>query len=384
MLRSFDNQFLSSDFPSVLDADLIANNGYDNSCGLFFDRIPQATGYFTQLAGSTTAPLPDLDSFLDQHFCQEGDRAILRLGEYVNGAFHGPHFVLVTGKGSNDWDVFDPGWKNVSPSGASSSLQGHYTGFTTFTNDLTLCPSPQPPCVAKFRQFSLDEVRLFATSAIANSGSFSVNALSPVELLVVDSQGRRLGSQGGVDIFEIPKGSYFRDFPLSDDVGAGTGPGDPSGRKTAYIAFPQSGTYLVEAAGTALGTYMLDFRSVASDGSVQESILSGVTNVGATTTYRATYSPTPGSSLGLGRVSTFQTTLADINNSLQLGLIDNGGIANSLSQKIDAAQSAAGPARNNILNAFKKEVNAQTGKHITGIAPQVLLQDAASLISQNP
>jgi hypothetical protein len=64
--------------------------------------------------------------------------------------------------------------------------------------------------------------------------------------------------------------------------------------------------------------------------------------------------------------------------------VDNKGIANSLSQKIEAAQKATWVARNNILNAFKNEVNAQSSKHITGIAPQVLLQDADSLISQNP
>jgi hypothetical protein len=82
-------------------------------------------------------------------------------------------------------------------------------------------------------------------------------------------------------------------------------------------------------------------------------------------------------------MASFQSTLADISNSLQLGLIDNQGIANSLSQKIQAAQAAIGPARNNILKAFENDVNAQTGKHVNGIAPQVLLQDADSLISQN-
>ena len=82
------------------------------------------------------------------------------------------------------------------------------------------------------------------------------------------------------------------------------------------------------------------------------------------------------------QVATFQSTLADINNSLKLGLIDNGGIANSLSHKIQAAENASGPARNNVLNAFKNEVNAQSDKHITGIAPQVLLADANSLRGQ--
>jgi len=86
--------------------------------------------------------------------------------------------------------------------------------------------------------------------------------------------------------------------------------------------------------------------------------------------------------------ATFQSTLADINNSLQLGLIDNQGIANSLSQKIQAAADAAArgqtEASKNILMAFKNEVSAQRSKHISDPAAQVLLEDADSLLSQNP
>jgi hypothetical protein len=81
-------------------------------------------------------------------------------------------------------------------------------------------------------------------------------------------------------------------------------------------------------------------------------------------------------------IVTLQSTVADINTSLELGLIDNGGIANSLAQKVGAAQQTTGPARANILNAFENEINAQSGKHILGVAVQVLLQDAAALLKQ--
>jgi N-acetylneuraminic acid mutarotase len=81
----------------------------------------------------------------------------------------------------------------------------------------------------------------------------------------------------------------------------------------------------------------------------------------------------------LSQYVTFQSTLKDINDSLQLGLIDNHGVANSLSSKIQAAQAQTGNARNNILNAFINEVNAQAGKHITVVTVQVLLADASAL-----
>jgi hypothetical protein len=85
-------------------------------------------------------------------------------------------------------------------------------------------------------------------------------------------------------------------------------------------------------------------------------------------------------------LATFQSTLADIANSLGLGLIDNAGIANALTSKVDAAQSAAAKGDNqtavNILKAFQNQVNAQTGKHVNGIAPQVLNEDASSIALQ--
>lgn len=83
-------------------------------------------------------------------------------------------------------------------------------------------------------------------------------------------------------------------------------------------------------------------------------------------------------------VATLATTLSDIANSLQRHWIDNAGIANCLSQKIQAAQNAAAPERNNILNAFKNEVNAQAGKHLANAGVHVLLQDVDSLLNQNP
>ena len=85
-------------------------------------------------------------------------------------------------------------------------------------------------------------------------------------------------------------------------------------------------------------------------------------------------------------VATFQSTLDDISKTLALGWIDNKGIAKALSSNINAASNAAAggdkkTAENN-LNAFIDQVNTQTGKHISGVAPQVLLADANYLLGQ--
>jgi len=70
-----------------------------------------------------------------------------------------------------------------------------------------------------------------------------------------------------------------------------------------------------------------------------------------------------------------------VDELLAAGMIDNAGIANSLTSKSDAAASQAARgntnAARNQLNAFINELNAQAGKHLTQQAYQLL--DAAAL-----
>jgi hypothetical protein len=115
----------------------------------------------------------------------------------------------------------------------------------------------------------------------------------------MDFQGRLLGhnEETGSDVFEIPEGSYLRDFPLADDEGTRPSVGDPTGIKTAYVPFPQDGSYLVEATGTAPGTYTLDVRGVGHDGSTRTITVFGVTDDGFTSSYEVVYSSLGGSPL---------------------------------------------------------------------------------------
>ncbi len=83
---------------------------------------------------------------------------------------------------------------------------------------------------------------------------------------------------------------------------------------------------------------------------------------------------------------TFEGTLDDIRYMLVLDLIDSKGMAKVLSSKITAASKAAAggdkQTAEGFLKGFIKEVNAQTGKHISGAAPQLLLTDATRLLDQ--
>ena len=108
--------------------------------------------------------------------------------------------------------------------------------------------------------------------------------------------------------------------------------------------------------------------------------------VGAASTDQLGYSPASESSGIATAIATFQGALDDIRYMLTLGLIDSKGVAKALSSRISAASNAAagGDKRTaeDFLNAFISQVHAQTGKHISGAAPQLLLTDATILLGQ--
>jgi len=183
---------------------------------------------------------------------------------------------------------------------------------------------------------------------------------------------------------ELPNSSHGEDR-IDDDETGEIGPTN----RSVDIFQPEAGSYSVLVSGLKLGTFALTVIPFAQDNSPQPRLsLPGIAGPGSTSTFQIQYSPAPGASVTTVRLAMFESTVGDISNSLQLDLIDNRGIANSLSQKLNAAASAAAQGdsqtASNILRAFQAEVNAQNGKHITGIALQVLLEDADSLIAQMP
>ena len=227
--------------------------------------------------------------FLQKHL---GDRVILQLCFTQDGSTclfdrngnREDHFVAALGpNGDDDWLVLDPGWQN-----ASFSLKVHELGFAV---------TPKNGGTKNVR-FKVVGARVYEKTT--NSSLLEVQSRSPVELLVTDPQGRRLGNlSANNDVFEIPRGSYFRDFPLGDDQDDGSAIGDPSGVKTAYIPAPGAGNYTLQVTGTDIGPFTLVFTAVASDGSVQERTITGVTVPGSSVTYDVSYSPTPGSTMSV-------------------------------------------------------------------------------------
>ena len=351
-------------------------------------------------APSLPTTFDEVDKMLEKRVCELHQAAILKLQH--TGSKTGPHFVLATGRiidpisGLPDWQIFDGGQNPdttsdpiLTAAGPLCSQAGspRASGQTSLRGHLPLPEGDGGFCHHnELLQYTLagSEARFY--SATITSGrspaALALSAGSPVEVLVTDPFGKQLGNTGGGDdILQIPQGSYFRDGLLQDDDENIPPSPDATATKNAYILNPVSGTYTANINGTGLGTYRLSYTTIATDKDIQTTSSSGVSNGGSINQFNFTYSLVPGTPVTLMRMASFESTLADIQNSLQLGLIDNHGIANSLSQKIQAAQQATRSENANILSAFKNEISAQSGRHITVDVAHMLSEDADWLVS---
>jgi hypothetical protein len=276
------------------------------------------------------------------------------------------HYVLITGEvinsdGSKAFTINDPaGYSTVL--GTDSS-----TGNSGYTN-----AGGQPEFYTRGTVHDPTDLT-----------GLSVTVDAVANLMVTDPKGVQSGFYpGNPNPIENISHSGAGLDEMDDDVTGDAG--NPV--QSVMINSPTAGVFQFSLTGAAIGQYSLIIGAEASDGTVQTSSMVGLTNVGVNVTYELSYNPTAGTPQHVTFLATFQSTLADIANSLALGLIDNRGIANALSTKISAASAAAGSGNSNtaknILNAFINQVNAQSSEHINGIAPQVLLTDANSLLGQ--
>lgn len=86
----------------------------------------------------------------------------------------------------------------------------------------------------------------------------------------------------------------------------------------------------------------------------------------------------------IGTGVTFERIADHIAAGLAAGVIDNSGIAGSLVTMLEAAGSAAANGKPEtavrILNAFIHRVDGQSGKHLTPVMAQLLIDDATAVI----
>lgn len=287
---------------------------------------------------------------LDDALCKQNLPVIVK----VTSPHGGPHYVVVTGKqgtatDGSQYNINDPGYDK-------HTLKDYGNSF----------------------------IKVGVIKDPEDMSEFNVSVGDEADLLVTDATGHRTGFAPVTgQVTEIPSSAYLR-TQVADDI---TGQTSTGLTHSIQVLTPGEGTYSLTVNGVEPGLYTVTMHFYSQDGSAEPELsVRGIANVGSSSTFQIQFSSTLGAASTLDRVATFQSTLSDITNSLALRLIDNAGIANALSAKIGAASNAAAggdsATASNVLNSFKNQVNAQTGKHITGIVPQVLREDADSLISQ--
>jgi predicted membrane protein len=295
--------------PVSLDAFLIGDTidpGYKqyadetppNHCNLNWAAIPSFelshSGGSVDLQMIDAAPESNqtIQGYLTTHLV-ENQVVIIQLHYAASDGNSGTHYIAALGpidSTDSDWYIVDPGWPSTAvtcPSGSStcfSTLSGHLNA-AGFTLDLAKGAV----------NITFNVTRAITYASTGTTGALVTSADSPVELLVTDPQGRQLGYlTNGSDVFNIPTGSYFVEYPIANDAGTGPALGDPSGAKIAYIPSPASGTYNLTVTGTASGPYNLRFEGVATNGSAQSTTMQGTAFSGSISQYLISYSSTPG------------------------------------------------------------------------------------------
>lgn len=160
------------------------------------------------------------------------------------------------------------------------------------------------------------------------------------------------------------------------------------------ISEPQSETYLHSdtividysvtdaTSGVATAEATLD-ESVVSDGQTIDLFFMSIGEHAFSVDAEDNASNTASQSVPFEVIATIQSTQDDVQHAYDLDLIDNAGITNSLTSKLEAAEQSQDKGNDktfdNQLNAFTNHLEAQSGKHVTSQAADILIADAVSL-----
>jgi hypothetical protein len=295
---------------------------------------------------------------LDAHLCATTPRPVI---VQVTNSFGDPHYVVVTGKTGSTYSILDPGNFN-NPRTTLSQYGGNFTVVGVVKPVLGKDPSV-----------------------------LSLSVLNNATLLVTGPDGSRTGVnlRTGETLKGSPQSAYFSVSNAIDNDEESLPPTETMHSVELYL--PADGAYTVQVQGLNLGPYNLTMQTLDTNGKEQSYVITpGVANVGSSSTYVVNFLAASGARSTVSSIATFDSALADVTNSNKIGLIDDS-LTESLTALLNVAQGASERHDRSsdlleraALDVFKQVVLVQSGRKITGVAPHVLKNDAASLISQIP
>lgn len=352
--------------PSTLNADIesyddyTAPNSTPGSGGLIMasTAIADVSGGSLKLDrtqfGATTA------AALDSYLCAANPSPVVV--QVKNPSSGNQHAVVVTGKTGSTYSIVDPGYFN-----------NPRTSLSAYGNSFQVVGVVKPPSGS-----DPSELDFF----IADNATLLVTAPD--------------GSQTGIDpnTGAVLKGSPGAAYLVVDNS-IDTEEESISPTQTLYsvqLFLPADGVYTVQVQGLHLGPYNLAIKSLDVNGKPQSFVVTpGLANVGSSSTYQLQFVSAPGTTDVVAAVASFASSLADVTNAFKAGLIKGDRVEDKLTDKLREAERIANRRDRDFdraaderraLDEFEFEVRRLSGRKITGVAPQVLLNDAASLISQ--
>ena len=239
-----------------------------------FPGVRDSKCYVAEWSDPATKSRPTAKQLLDNDIVNLMPQIVKIKGTDAGGTYHEPHFVLVAGydQENNDtpdnYSIYDPGQSD--PTGKSLPVP-----FSNLYRDFTI--------VRVYRIGYKNS--LFSPRSLWYRLMFTVH--SPVEIEIIDPQGRRTGYDAteGLSLQENPLSLYYK-----EDTPDGIGP-DPDPEKILQITEPVDGNYILKIAGTGDGPYTIDVQGVKTDGTNNISTsLTGTATPGMALTYRVSYS----------------------------------------------------------------------------------------------
>lgn len=372
-VSTLPSQYGTND-PGNLNRWMLQNSGYDAQSGAVLS-VPTVASLATALPKTlkfnvakhdSSADLNAAQNFLDDTLKNIGAPILVGVDDSCTASEPFPcHFVAVWGKRNGEFLIADP-----KP-----------------TNN----PAKRPTCVQnggtcinlKLSDYPRYETYGYITDP-SNLSGLAIATASNVHLTLKASTGQQTGFDTGTQsvVDGIPGSGYFIDTIVDDIDGSAARP------TTRLVEASEiaDGQYTLSVTGLTSGGYAVDIAVVSSDGSIQPTLtVSGNTQPGLVSRYNLGIITAPGGISTVAPAITFASTIQDINDATRSGEIVKLGIGQSLTAKIQAAASYAtsGDCADaiDVLKAFTNEINAQVGKAIDATAAQLLLQDAAYLVT---
>jgi len=254
--------------PGTLNAWLRSKNyqGYDASHNVQWQKVIEyANNNHVLLSNPPPYKLGERSSATDailDNFLQSGNPVIMGVNKKCcdeKGRSYAGHFVVATGKttvnGNPTYTINDPWY-------------GKTTLYNQWNNTY----------------FSV----LLLSGTLADQRSLRVSAHSPVELLITDPQGRRLGYDPttGTILNEIPDAEYS----IQSIVANALGPEQLPVSKVIEIHVPIDGQYNLTIVGTGVGVYSINTAASNWLGQVSQQALTGTAQVGSVNSQTVNYS----------------------------------------------------------------------------------------------